>query len=299
MTEVGDQPSQGEFFSRNYLRAETPSSDNPRARHRLSAYLAEHFVDKNYEVGKYIEQELGIKCLIPIASGYYISWEDFIKSLSIVDFLDVITATIRFLPRRTQSRERLTVQYDLLEFSRRVFLEQNLAYEIDPKGGIHPKIDASFSIASASLIRNLSAAGLVAAREHVVRAERSLLASKLETRAAIRATFDAAENLLKVISPSVTQLNKQSINEKLRPYLVDASSNSRLEHQASEKLLNALIDWTEAAHFFRHASGGAEQDQPTESFTVAFVSQGFSYIRWIADIYVSKQNDPGVTGANR
>ena len=209
-----------------------------------------------------------------------------------------LTAAIRFLPRKTKYDGRVAVQSDLLEFSRRVFREQNLAYEIDSKGGIHPKVDPGFSIVATGLIRNLGTTGLNAAREHVLRAEKSLLAGKLDTREAIRATFDAAENLLKVIFPKATQLNAQSIKEKLGPYLVDGSWKSKLERQASEKLVSALVDWTEAAHFFRHASGGVEQEQPSESFAVAFVSQGFSFIRWIADTYVSKENDPSVFACN-
>ncbi len=297
MTDVGAGPSQGEFFSRNYLRIETPSSDDARARHRLSAYFAEYFIDRNYEVGKYVEQELGIRCLTPGSTRYFISWEEFIKGLSIVDLLDVITAIIRFLPRKTKYDGRAAVQFDLLEFSRRVFREQNLAYNIDSKGRIHPRVDPSFSIVATSLVRNLGTAGLNATREHVVRAEKSLLAGKLETREAIRATFDAAESLLKVIFPKATQLNAQSIREKLGPYLVDAPGKSRVERQASEKLVSSLLDWTQAAHFFRHASGGVEQEQPSESFAVAFVSQGFSFIRWISDTYITKRSEPGAADA--
>ena len=129
--------------------------------------------------------------------------------------------------------------------------------------------------------------GLSAAREHIAQAERSLLAGSFDGRQAIRSTFDAAENLLKVIFQKATQLNTTAINERLGPFLVSASSSSKTERQASEKLVKSFIDWVEAAHFYRHAAGGTEVEQPSEHFTITFVSQGFSFVRWIADSYAS------------
>lgn len=287
MTQEPQSAKTGDYFSRNYLRAAQPLSDDTRARHRLAVYLSDYFVDVAGDVGRYIETELGIPCRIMGTRGYFMRWDTFLKGLDLPDFLDVITATIRFAPKRRVEMNRKFAEYDLLGFAQVVFSEQNLAYRIDKKGGCHPLVDAAFSIQSASLIRSLSASGLSAAREHIASAEKALLAGSFDGRQAIRSSFDAAENLAKLMVKGATQLNKALIVDKLGPILLANSDGSDLERRATEKLVNSLTDWVEAAHFYRHASGSAEVEPPSESFTIAFVSQGFSFVRWIADAYMA------------
>lgn len=284
MSMNGDYPQLGGYFSRTYLAPEELLPDDSRARLRLAVYLQKYYQDEIYSVGHYIESELGIKCLSIGASSHYINWEEFLAKLATKDFLDVVTATIKLSPNRRKQEGHATVSYNLLEFARRVFSEQSLAYSIDSKGGCHPKIDPAFSIASANLIRNLTESGQIATREHISIAERSLRLDLLDLRQAIRSTFDAAENLFKTTFPRETQLNKESANRALKPYLLSTSGVSDTERRAAEKLVNSIIDWIEAAHFYRHASGDVEPAQPSEPFTIAFVSQGFSIIRWISDV---------------
>lgn len=249
----------------------------------MAAYLSDYYSEKQYEIGKFIERELGIKCLKWGTSSLFIDWQPLLKELDLRDFLDVMTAVIRFAPQKKEYKDRVIVVYNLLEFATRVFSEQNLAYRIDDAGGVHPSIDVAFSISSAALLRNLSISGLDAAREHITQAERSLLAGSFDGRQAIRSTFDAAENLLKVIFPKLTQLNTANINDQLGPFLINSTEDNKIERIAAAKLVKSFIDWVEAAHFYRHAAGGTEVEQPSESFTIAIVSQGFSFVRWIAD----------------
>ncbi len=288
MVEAPEKAPVGGFFSRTYLCEDRPFSDNARARYRMAAYLSEYYSAKQREIGKFIEQELGIKCLKWGTSSLFIDWQPFLKELDIRDFLDVTTAVIRFEPQKKEFKNRVIVVYNLLEFATRVFSEQNLAYRIDEAGGVHPAIDAAFSVSSATLLRNLNIAGLNASHEHISQAERSLLAGSFDGRQAIRSTFDAAENLLRVIFSNLTQLNKVNITSDLGPFLVKSTKDSKAERHAAEKLVNSFIDWVEAAHFYRHAAGGSEVEQPSESFTIAIVSQGFSFVRWIADAYSAK-----------
>ena len=156
MAENNGTPRYGEYFSRSYLWAEKPLSDDPRARHRMAAYLQEYYSDEAYEIGGYIEKELGIKCRSIGSARYYIHWESFLSKLDIRDFLDVMTATIRFKPKLTVYKDRMSIVHNLLEFAKRVFSEQNLAYKIDEKGGLRPAIDLSFSIFATGLIRSLA-----------------------------------------------------------------------------------------------------------------------------------------------
>jgi hypothetical protein len=225
----------GDFYSRNYLRSSVASPDNARARHRLAAYLEEYYSDDERDIGLCIERELGLKPRYPGSATYVIYWESFLSKLEIDDFLDVMTAAIRFRPQQRKNKRGSIVTYDLLSFARRVFSEQNLAYRIDDKGGIHPAIDAAFAINSLSLLRRLDEAQLQATAEHIARAERSLLPSSCDGRQAIRSTFDAAENLLKVIFPNCTQLKAQSVTEQLGPYLVAQYKEDRAKKTGCRK----------------------------------------------------------------
>jgi hypothetical protein len=255
----------------------------------MAAYLGEYFADKEAEIGRHIELELGIKLRQVGVSRYYINWEKSLKELAVSDFLDIITAAIRFQPMRRKYKDRTIVEYDLLAFTRRVFAEQSVAYQIDDMGGCHPLVDAAFAISTSGLIRNLTALELKAASEHILKAEHALLAGSYNGRQAIRSTFDAAENLAKLIFRNAIQLDKALIVSKLGPYLLAGSNAGTIERRASEKLVNALTDWVESAHFYRHASGDTEDTPPSEAYVLAFVSQGFSIIRWIADTYTLRK----------
>jgi hypothetical protein len=289
MVEQSNAPKVGEFFSRNYLRSENMLSDDPRSRHRIVAYLKEYFVGKSAEVGRHVEKKLGIKC-VEGSSYPYVDWEGFLGKLPTVDFLDVLTATMQFRPNYTTMSGRIAVKHDLVDYIRRVFSEQNLAYRIDDKGGIHPLIDAEFTSNTNSIIRNLTELSLTAALAHVQAADRAMMPQMFDGRQAIRSTFDAVENLLKVIDPKKTQLGATQARDTLGNFLVVVDRASPEEGRATTKLIEALADWVDAAHNYRHAPGGAEPSQPSEAFTVAFVSQGFSYIRWICDLYATKRS---------
>ena len=219
--------------------------------------------------------------------GYFINWENFLGNLELSDFLDVVTAVIRFSPEKRQNINGSLTVTSLLKFTRRVFSEQNLAYRIDERGGCHPFIDAAFSIQTESLIRSLSAKDLNQANLHISQAEKSLLSGSLDGRQAIRSTFDAAENLAKLIVNGATHLNKTLINDQIQKFMLSNGGGSRTEINATKKLVSSFAVWVEAGHFYRHASGSVEDDPPSESFAIAFVSQGFSFVRWIADAYVT------------
>lgn len=246
--------------------------------------MTDYFSDDSSAVGHFIEKELGIKCR-SVNTRYYVNWENFLQRIPVSDYLDVITAVIKFKPNRSRYKERSVVHLDFLSFARRVFIEQNLAYLIDDLGGIHPAIDPAFADSSAHTIRCLKSAGLEAAAQHILDAEKHLLAGSLNPRLAIRSCFDAVENLHKMINKNSPQLNKASIINELMPILKAKWSKDESELRATEKLVNSMTDWVEAAHFFRHADGNADISQPSEAFAVLFVSQGFSFARWLAEAY--------------
>lgn len=278
MTEM---PSEGGFFSRNYLRKETPTADDERMRHRLAVYIDDYSGDDDYKIGRLIERELGLQVL---QSGYersYIPWKDIFSSFPIGDLLDIITLICRIWPTRRVGSYREEYNTSLRDFAERVFREQGVAYRIDAKGGIHPFVDITFSSSYMELVDGLGREGFQAARESIEAAEKALLAVRFNGRLAVRSTFDAVENIYKVTFPGRTHLNKDGFRNDIKPLLESHFSSSDVERRATGKLADGLNSWIEAGHFFRHDPGQPEPAAPSQDFAIHYVSTGISIARWL------------------
>ena len=53
---------------------------------------------------------------------------------------------------------------------------------------------------------------------------------------------------------------------------------------SSAKLLNGFKEWIDAAHFYRHEEGRTEPGQPEGELALLLISEGLSYVRWLAAI---------------
>lgn len=277
----------GELYSRNYCKPSSLSSDSERMRFRISVYLNEYLEDIAVEVGRKIEKEIGLKA-VSIGSNYYVDWEKFLKTVTIKDFLDILTVISQSYPERKFRARRIVSSNNLIDFIQRVFREQYVAYRIDEKGGIHPFIDTTFTSELAETINSLSVAELGAAKALVEISERSLLAPSFDGRLSVRSIFDAVENIFKLMNPGANQLNKAAIVEKLKPQLLNGLNNSSPELRATSKLVDSLHDWVEAGHNYRHEPGEPEPSQPSMQFTIQYVSQGMGYVRWLCQVYRSQ-----------
>lgn len=268
----------GGYFSRAYLKRDAPSSDSKKLRKRLEAYFRDLFRDESYEFGEFIEIELGL--IVLERYNNFLDWEDVFSNQKIEDVLDIVTAAHRFLFRSTRGSYNTKIVH-FSEFVERAFREEFVSYRIDEKGGIHPFIDVAFVGAFSSVINELADPRLSAAKHYIEQAERCLLATQLDTRMAVRATFDAAENLFKLICTGQTQLNKTKIQQNLIPILLDAAPSEH-ERRALGKLMDSFIGWIESGHFYRHEPGNSKPEKPSFEFAVLYLTQGFGYIRFLA-----------------
>jgi hypothetical protein len=276
-----DQGNQGGYFSRNYVAKVENKTDDNRMRLRIATYLSEYFQGESFEVGRYIEKELGQKVL---RQGHtlFVDWEKTLTSIPIDDFLDILTAVCKFLPRRTITRAGDRITYDPARFFARVFREQTVPFRIDEKGGIHPFIDVQFSAQLNNTISGMGGPKLSAARESVMDAEKSLLEINFKGKSAIRSIFDANENIFKQIFPKNNQLNSAAIQNDLRPRILESHGLDNTEKKSTSKLIDSYRSWVDAAHFYRHDAGESEIVEPSHAYAVQFVSQGISYCRWLA-----------------
>lgn len=271
------------YYSRNYHKRENPVPDDARARFRIATYLEDFTEGRQGLFGRYIERELGIPAISKYDSER-VDWKKLVESLDVLDFLDLITAIGKIADRRTVHRDGIKVEYNFVDFVQRVFNEQGLAYRIESDCSVHPLVDVIFSAQFNELIRGLSEANLSAADEHVRKAELLLIEGKFDGRQAIRSIFDAAENVFKVTFPGADKLSKDTINGTLRRGLPEEYSENSTQRRAAEKALNALREWVDAAHFYRHVPGNPEPEQPNKQFTVLMVSLGISHIRWLLSL---------------
>ncbi|MFH7202686.1 hypothetical protein ACHWGV_29035, partial [Klebsiella pneumoniae] len=52
---------------------------------------------------------------------------------------------------------------------------------------------------------------------------------------------------------------------------------------AAEHFANSIVDWIKGAHFYRHGQGVTEPAPPPMDLSVAYVSTGAAYLRWLVE----------------
>lgn len=272
-----DSPPIGQRYSLVYLRPEHEVQDSDRLRMRLMKVISGHAKDLNApNLANHLERELGIRVLRTGYDGSNIRWDELLR-WSNRDVLCSITLIFRQLYWRSQEHGERFI-FDL----RRVFSEEHAAYTIDDAGGVHPFVDSTYQAHFAAVVRNLGAAGNNGALGFVQRADEQLMPGG-DRREAIRAIFDAAENLFKITFNGTIALNKDTIQKHLQPHFANNGAEA-VEQRASAKLSASLIDWADACHNYRHAPGAPDPAAPSEALAVALVSQGLGYVRWLCDL---------------
>lgn len=289
----------GERFSHVHLVRGEPEKDSKKARFRL-AKLAQrsfptaqisrygHAIDYNHQAQERIENELGIQFGTRSTTGNLVrSWEWYFNKVSVTEMLDTITVVaaslhIEYIKDDTRGR--------FLDEARRILKEENLAYEIDEVGGVHPLVDATFSAAIRSAISGLDDPRYAASAECISRVDGCLLQNPQDFIGAIRAVFGACENTFKLMY-CVPRLDAKTAGERIgrdQQSLYDGYPTSQ---QASAKTLEGFKQWVNAAHFYRHEQGVEEPNQPVAELAILLVSQGLSFVRWLT-VLDRKANRP-------
>jgi len=179
------QPPIGKRFSQVYLEKGVPTQDSLRARKRMSSWLQ--------------DQEFGTKKALASALGRSLGWPnqylhlaDNLMKSSVNDFLDL--PTIVFLTLTEHSRP------SWLAFARSVYAEENLSYRLDDKAGVHYRPDENFERSREATISGLGSARYAAARQAFEEGQLALIGSTPDTLNAVRRTFDAVENIFKMLT---------------------------------------------------------------------------------------------------
>jgi hypothetical protein len=269
-----DHVPQGVPFNLLYSQRPEPAQESPKARKRIAAYVKDEI---DYGSLKRISQALRQELAADVTEN---SVGTYLLKCSQIDFLSSLThiaSGLNLYERYGNGRPRNR----WIDFVCRVFAEESVAFVVDQKGGVHPAPDLEFIAVKTSTITALSSPRYEAAR---VLFERSLaeLKSPVTHSTAIRHTFDACENIFKLMFESCSRLGDTEIDKSLRPQLKQRLAAH--DFDASSAMATAFKAWTTAAHQFRHAAGTASPVQASYDLAVLMISTGAAYIRWLVSI---------------
>ena len=268
-----DRPT-GKLYSAVYLLSDNLSDDSSRFRKRLERLLSRFMNDyMRKELGTLIEGRLGIKISRNQYDGSF-RIPSFIIEAELQDVLDTITISAYLFRDPTHKEEWIKEVRDILA-------QQQMAYEIDDKGGIHPFVDAELSASKKATIAALSDSRLVTARERFQEAC-DLLRS--DSSSAIEKVFKATENIFKqIFDGSKNRLNAHGVRNDLKARFRSIYSQNGTATKVAERMCESFAAWVDAAHNYRHDAG--DQTPVATPFDIAtlMVSQGAGYLRWMAE----------------
>lgn len=272
-------------FSTLYEAPSELSKDSPQLRKRLARKLYRTAGERIiYKLSQHLNDEL---CLEFFNSNSQQSWEDTFKRASLGQVLSAITEVPRVLRQERHSSFHLP---SYLSEVNRIFQEESAAYYADDRAVVHPRPDEVYRRSYSATVAGLSRAGLEAAAAEVEKADRHLLEDPVDWGRAVYSVFMACENIFKVATEAKS-LNHHAFKDKLLPVLEKRYEGEPEKVTAfNTSLVSGFYDWISACHEYRHASGEAMVSPPPPELAMQAISNGYSYARWLAEIYTYKQS---------
>jgi hypothetical protein len=278
MNHFKDRHMMGERFSALYLQPGDPVPDSGRARHRVGALLGEVVVNGHIEdLAAYLGRNLGIP--IPGDGQHPSQWQRFIRECRTADFLDIVTMVYRYLFWHLDE----SVANGWRDAVRQVFNEENLGYEIDDAGGLHPRVDREFQRNLASAVAGLQSERYSKVRELIKISSNNLCADPPNYRQAWRAMLSAVEVMFGLMFP-YARLSRAEIERRLPPLVERAYEGDPTAQEAAQRMVAALGEWVEASQSYCHQPGAAESPRPPADIAVLSISYGASVMRWLAGL---------------
>lgn len=264
----------GHFYTHVYTECPTSLTDNPRLRFRVSEYFFTRLFEVSEEARALIHTEIGVD-----APGHYDSEavRDFLKSAELNDFLNALTAIWRVLNEQDGYSGDSASQW--IAFVNRVMIETGVAFELDQKGGCHPRIDSAFVANRQTALVGLEKEKHTTAREHFEVAYAALDGASPRTGHAIIEMHLALETVFKQAYSRATKLDVGEITNVLKPRVVARLKGPELE--AAKLMLTSAGNFISAGHHFRHANGAPEPVPPSMDVTIWMLSQGTAFLRWL------------------
>jgi hypothetical protein len=270
---VAPELPRGRRFSHLYMDpGDVPGEDSQRMRTRIGTRSAKFLIRGIRDA---LTEQLGVA----VNGHNYGVYASFFEKAELRDVLDSVTIIYGIL----RAREGQGTAEEWLEFVAQVLKEENVAFDLDNEGGVHRRVDPTFSAVRASAISSLAAPRFQNAAVEFEGAMEALDATPMNGKQAIRRTFTAAEGLFRLMFPKVPRLGAAEIKATLVPAIAGSGWEPHAARSASA-MATSFGAWADAVHHYRHEQGQEEPAQPPEHLTHLLVSQGSGYIRWLAQL---------------
>ena len=269
---------QGKRFSQVYLKSDSPVRDSQRMRNRLSACYWDLLTSDSGELIKKIHLETGAK--VPFVVSSY-SLSQFFETCEIRDLLDSITIIFQYYHLGKVNKHKAPQWH---AFVSKVFKEENLGYILDDLGGVHFFQDEEFERNRNATISGLS--DQPAVKEAFEKSYIYLDQDTPDNASAIRAVFEALEIMYKhlIKAEGKERLNSHGVQKNLKAIIQAQLKEKPIELKATEHLLDGFCDWIDAGHMYRHGQKVEITEAPSIEYTVMFISQGASYLRFLLQL---------------
>jgi len=285
---MNDKPT-GQRFSFTYLSQGDPTNDNETMRYRLGKLLGKdkyhhRKYSNTYRKNQYsdlkireaLEEEIGQQFATFVGGKAFYSWVKYCKKVELHKLLDAITVFYRMSAEAGYAD-------DLIHQVNRIFREENIAFEVDEGGGVHPVIDGAYAITKQAAIHGMSDARYALSLARINEVDAALMASPVNYIQAIRSVFGANENLFKLMF-GTARLDVRSANDKIGRLLQTIYADHPTMQRSSAQVLKSFGGWIDAAHHYRHEEGAEEPSQPDEGLAIVLISEGMSFVRWLVAI---------------
>ena len=270
----------GRLYSRAYLEKGNSAQDSARMRVRLCAAFTAYNPIKE-ALPEQVRRALGRQFPYGIAGYDFNSW---FEKAELRDLLDTITLCIGTLKLSRHYADPHNGDRLILEVER-IFREENVAFTIDERGGVHPQVDTDYQRLRTTTLMGLAAPRYAAVREAYDKVRTDLNGNQPDYKSAIRNAFDAAETIFKLMAgKKYPRLGASEARDFLKPAIEKLYANDIAAAQGSLKLLNAFCSWVDAAHFYRHAQGTEEPRSVPMELGISLTDSAASYLRWLCAI---------------
>lgn len=248
-------------------------------RHRIAVLLARATNARGMdEFTAVSEGELGID-LPRYSMTSSVNWKKFCSSAELRDVLDIVTVFFRHLARTGRG-----AAVEWRNEVARIMREENCSYRLDEHAGVHYTVDGEFERNRVSTVGALSEPRYSAALAAFEATFPALDQIPPDAKTAVRQVFFAAENLFKLMFPAATLLGGTDA-ERLLPSRIDPLyDRDASARAAAHRMIASFKAWITAVHQHRHEPGEEEPVQPPLTLAVLLISQGTSYVRWLAEV---------------
>jgi hypothetical protein len=278
---------EGQQFRNVYIGRGDPTTDSRPFRVRLCEYVTSDRGLGYQRTKALLRLHVGLE--FPTAEAAF-------REMPIGTLLSVVTLVAREFVRRVADARNsapgvsadyyIRLHHDFIEFVRGALRDEHLAYEVDHRGGVHPLIDQEFQSSRSAAIASLEGSRYENVRTSLERAFDSFTVGNPDTRSAVDEVFHAAESLFKLIvapaSPNLTEATAKSVLQPLINQTYGTAHESTIS--AATRTCGSFAKWADACHPYRHGHGSEAPVPPPIELAVVLVSQGASFIRWLAGV---------------